>query len=67
MSRILVEVATLESAIIVILEVVLAFVDVQRWIGLRTTVAASKQPLGMMMQVAVITVATEAVEELAAT
>lgn len=61
------EVATLESAIIVILEVVLAFVDVQRWIGLRTTVAASKQPLGMMMQVAVITVATEAVEALAAT
>jgi len=62
-----VEVATLESAIIVILEVVLAFVDVQRWIGLRTTVAASKQPLGMTMQVAVITVATEALEALAAT
>lgn len=67
MSRILVAAAIQALAIIVTLEEVRAFVDVRRWIGLRTTVAASKQPLGMTMQVAVITVVMEALEALAVT
>lgn len=67
MSRILVAAAIQALAIIVTLEEVRAFVDVRRWIGLRTTVGASKQPLGMTMQVAVITVVMEALEALAVT
>lgn len=67
MSRILVAMAILASAIIVIPEAVQASGDVRRWTGLRTMEVAFKQPLGTTMQVAVITEVTEAVVALAVT